>query len=327
MLKKNKIQCIDLLKKGPFFYEYLALILTNTNSKKKYCLRAMAKKSIISNKIDEEMVINELYIRSHIRHPFLINQIIAFQDYDTLFYITEYAPVYLMKSSIFQERLDMKTIKFYVAEIFIALQYLHSKNLIYTFLSPDNIKIGLDGHIKLDYAFCNSLEEDKTKISRYIEYSSVDYVLYNEFTKLNDFWSLGIVMFKMATGYTPFEGDGFESTVDKMITKNLEFPYFIKDQDFIHLVSLLLNKDKKTREAVVSNDAEIIKNHPFFTSIDWEVFNQKKTVAPYIPNIEESNFSKSPYLNMLYTSDFIVGDRDGYGNTFLDYNTVNYFDK
>lgn len=162
MLEKNEIQCIKLLKKGPFFHEYLVCIDGARKSQQKYQLRAMFKRSIVLNKVDEEMVLDELYIRSHIRHPFLVNQVIAFQDYDTLFYITEYAPVALLKSELLPRRFRMEAVKFYAAEIFLALRYLHSRNQTYTFLSPDNILLCQDGHIKLDYAFCNSLNESDT---------------------------------------------------------------------------------------------------------------------------------------------------------------------
>lgn len=327
MLKKSEIQCIDLIGKGPFFHEYLVSIHGNEEINKRYSLMVMSKKSIISNKVDEEMVMNELYIRSHIRHKFLINQIFAFQDYDTLFYMTEYAPIFLLKSNLFPKRLGMDAVKFYAAEIFLVLQYLHSKKQIYTFLSPENVKIGFDGHIKLDYKFCNCLVEDKEKILDHIEYTSIDYIIHHKFTEINDLWSLGIVMFKLATGYTPFEADSYENIVDQIITKNIEFPYFIKDKDFINLVSLLLSKDKNTRETIASNNAEIIQNHPFFFNIDWKALSEKKIEPPYIPDVKTNIPHKSPYLNMLYTSDFIVGDCDGYGNTFLNYNTINFFDK
>lgn len=132
------------------------------------------------------------------------------------------------------------------------------------------------------------------------------------------------MLFRLGVGYTPFGGSTFDETVDQILKNELEFPYFIQDQGFIDLVSLLLNKDGSIRLGLSLDDADIITNRQFFVEIDWKDLWDKKISPPHIPVTKDFVSSTAPYLNTLYTSDFIVGDKDGYGSTFLDYNTVNY---
>ena len=107
---ENDIKCDKILQNGPFFQE-----------------------------MDEEIVLNELLIRSNLRHPFLINQVCAFQDYDNLFYIYELAITKLMKNNLLPKKPHVDLIIFYADEIFSCLRHFHSKKQIYTFLTFDNI--------------------------------------------------------------------------------------------------------------------------------------------------------------------------------------------
>lgn len=328
MIDKKEIRCIQTLKKGPFFQEFLVYFDYENQSPKKLQLRAMTKRLIVQNKVDEEMVMHELYIRSHIRHPFLINQICAFQDYDNLFYIAEYAPLKLLKNSLLPRKFRIDVIKFYAAEILSCLRYLHSKNQVYTFVSPDNLMLADDGHIKLDYAFCNCLNETECDVLENIEYASLNYLTTNDFSMAGDYWSLGIILYQMALGYTPFGSETFDETLQAMQVFEIEFPDFI-DASLKDLISLLLNVNRSPGWLSSFEDTEILVNHPFFYDIDWCRLENRELEPPYIPGVvyPGTDVHNAPLLGTLYTSDFIVGDKDGYGQTFTDYNTVNFFKK
>jgi serine/threonine protein kinase len=322
MIDKKEIRCLRTLKNGPFFQEFLVCFDSSIPNKKRYSLRAMSKKLIVQNKVDEEMVINELYIRSNIRHPFLINQVCAFQDYDNLFYISEYAPIKLLKNDLLPRKFHSDVVRFYAAEIFSCIKYMHTKNQIYTFLSPDSILLGEDGHIKLDYSFCNCLNESEDDVLNNIEYASLDYLTKNEFSIAGDYWSLGIIVYLMAVGYTPFGSETFEETVYSMKKTQIEFPDFL-DSETIDFILLLLRK-KLVDGSAVQVTAENIARHPFFKNIDWKALESRQLHPPHIPSLVYSDFQNAPTLSALYTTDFIVGDKDGYGSIFSGYNTVNF---
>lgn len=324
MIDKKDIKCLQILKEGPFFQELLAYIESNDGKKFNFRIRAMYKQSIVRNKLDEEMVLNELKIRSNLRHPFLINQICAFQDYDNLFYITEYAPVKILDNDLIKVPFHPEVVRFYAAEIFLALDYLHRKGQIYTFLSPENIYIDSSGHIKLEYSFCNCLNETEDEVLRRIEYASMDYIMFRDFSMAGDFWSMGIVLYLMSIGYTPFGCETFEETVRGMKTEELEFPENV-DRDLADLVTKLTYKDAKKRLGATLEDSIIIMNHPYFKNIDWKLLESKRLPPPYIPTLN-LDYKNTPFLSTLFTSDYIFGNKDGYGDTFTKYNTT-YFMK
>jgi len=325
MIEKNEIRCLRTLKKGPFFTEYLVYFDYGGRPRQYMQLRAMSKGQIVTNKVDEEMVINELYIRSNLRHAFLVNQICAFQDYDTLFYLAEYAPLPLLRCSQLPKKFCLRAVRFYGAEILSCLRYLHSKGQIYTFLSPENILLDAEGHVKLSYSFCNSLNETDCEVLENIEYASLDFLTSGDFSEAGDYWSLGIVLYKIAFGYTLFGSETFDETLNAMQKLDIEFPDDA-DPDLVDLIKLLLNSTHASGWLSEPGDAEILTGHPFFTGIDWRELGQKMLVPPYLPRLEYSaaELYSAPLLSTLYTVDFIVGDKDGYGQTFSCYNTVNY---
>lgn len=324
MIDKNEIFCLKIIEKGPFFEEYLvckqsSILLTKTY----FSLRTMKKSLIAQNNNDEELVMFELMIRTNLRHPFLINQVCAFQDYDNLYYMTEYAPIKLLKSNMLPKNFSLPATKFYVAEIFLCLRYIHSKKQTYTFLCPENIFLCPDGHVKLDYSFCNCLEYNNNGINHNIEFVSLDYIENNTFTYLSDFWSMGIVLYLMVFGFTPFSGKDAEDVITKII-KNKPYISEFTDSYTSDLISLLLNRSNFHNRPSCKELEDRIMAHPFFHEIDWELLEKKQIKPPYSIEIPDYDLNLFPKLSSLYTSDFIVGDKDGYGKIFSKYNTVHF---
>lgn len=324
MIYKNEIICLKLLEKGPFFDEHLILFSFENVKSPKLSLRAMKKSLITLSSLDEKMVMYELEIRTNIRHPFLVNQVFAFQDYDYLYYITEYAPVQILRSDILPKKFSLEMVRFYAAEIFSCLRYLHSKRQNYTFLCPKNLLLGADGHIKLNYSFCNCLEYSMEELIENVEYSSYDYLKNKRFSYLSDYWSLGLVVYEMTMGYTPFA----EPCLNKIICEMQKCEPEITDmvdpilKDFI---LLLLDKELETKYPKCSLLEKAIETHPFFSQIDFKRLEQKGYEPPIIIKIPEYDLKDSPKLDALYTTDFIGGDlTDGYGRIFSSYYTVNF---
>ncbi|KAI4290914.1 ribosomal protein S6 kinase beta [Pancytospora philotis] len=325
MIEKSRVRCVKTINTGPFFKCFLVYLDYASCPEQLYQLRAMSKKLIVTNKADEDMVLHELYIRSHVRHPFLANQICAFQDYDNLFYVSEHAPVHLLKSEQLPRLFDMRAIRFYAAEMMLCLRYLHSKSLVYTYLSPDNIMLDERGHIKLGYAFCNSLNGSEYEVLENIEYASLEYLVRGDFSIAGDYWSLGIVLYRMAFGYTPFGSESFDETLKAMQGMEIEFPDYA-DRAFRDLVSRLLNLAREPGWLSSAADAGVLFAHPFFDGIDWDKLERREVEPPYAVKVSQSAALRStaPSLSTLYTSDFIVGDKDGYGQTFQNYSTVTF---
>ena len=193
---------------------------------------------------DIEYAQNERHIMSSFKHPFIVHLRYAFQSSTELFYVMEYVP----GGEIFTRlgrvgTLPEASVKFYTSEILLALDYLHSNNIIYRDLKPDNILIHKDGHIKLaDFGLCKILkascwsscsdtspDEDeecaKNGYHRRLEvpeiatesecattrsccgtlvYMAPEVVEKQAYGRSADFWSLGVVVYDMLVGHPPF---------------------------------------------------------------------------------------------------------------------------
>lgn len=326
MIEKSDVICLKLLGKGSFFEEYLVCIDSAIVKQPKFKLRAMRKPLIALNKTDEDIVMFELMIRSSIRHPFLNNQICAFQDYNNLYYVTEYAPILLLDSNIIPKKVSNEIAKFYAAEMFLCLKYLHTKKQNYTFLSKKNVFLSADGHIKLEYAFCNCIECSSNGILDDLEYLCPDYLENHRFSHISDYWSLGIVIYQLLHGYPPFTGNSAEFTIAEIKRCTPAFGNDI-DQDAQSIISLLLDRAIFDKYPTCEELENAIQLHAFFSNVDWKMLENKEYEPPFLIRIPEYNISSSPKLSTLYTSDFIVPGKDGYGNIFANYNTIHYLNK
>lgn len=325
MFIKSDIICLKLLRKGPFYEEHLVCAGLNAPKPPKFLLRAMRKTAITLNEDDEKMVMIELMIRSKLRHPFLVNQISALQDYNYLYYLSDYAPTTLLKSNILPKKFTLEATKFYIAEIFLCLKYLHSKGQNYAFLSPRNIFVSADGHIKLDFSFCNCIE-NSGNIMCNIEYLSLDYLENHRFGYISDYWSLGIVMYQMLHGYTPFLSTSRDLTIAEM-KKCKPIAQVPVDKETQNMLYMLIDRYMESKYPTCEEFEEAVMKHKYFEDIDWELLEKKRCEPPYVINIPEYDLQAAPKLNVLYTSDYLGCEKDGYGGIFRGYNTVHFLER
>ena len=184
--------------------------------------------------------------------------------------------------------------RFYIAELLTALESLHELNVIYRDLKPENILLDYQGHIALcDFGLCklNMSNDDKTNtFCGTPEYLAPELLLNQGYTRSVDWWTLGTLLYEMLTGLPPFYDSDVPTMYKKILQNPLRFPPFLENTDAQDLLIKLLQKDPQYR----LNDAQAIKNHPFFKDIDWNKLLNKSYLPPFKPNVE----------NLLDTSNF-----------------------
>lgn len=339
MLGKNDLLCLKFLRRGVFCDE---IIVTQTNAavRSLFYLKAIKKSRIASNSVDYNMVMTELMIRSNIRHPFILNQIMVLQDFDYLFHLSEYAPAQLMDSRILPSLFSPIQLRFYAIEIFMGLKYLHSKHHIYTYLSPQNILLDKNGHVKLNYSFCNSLWDKGFKYHEEFLYVPPEYFQEGKFSMFSDYWSLGNILYKLLNGYNFFEIDSLTEEEKKIDNPNDFFRVFknktrraevtfrnTDDPDLVDFITFLLTTDLKAKFKDIDELERTIENHPIFSTFDKEKLLNRTEVAPFNFKLPVFELKKSPLLGSVFTNDFIDGTRDGYGFTFKRYTSTAFLKK
>jgi serum/glucocorticoid-regulated kinase 2 len=178
-----------------------------------------------------------------------------------------------------------------------ALECLHEYNVIYRDLKPENILLDYTGHIALcDFGLCKLNMEGDERTNTFCgtpEYLAPELLLGQGYTKVVDWWTLGVLFYEMLTGLPPFYDTDTNEMYRKILSDPLRFPEYM-DREAKSLLQGLLERNPERRLGV--NGAAEIKAHPFFAQIDWKRLLNKKYAAPFRPAVhsatDTSNFDQ-----------------------------------
>ncbi|KAJ3122541.1 camp-dependent protein kinase catalytic subunit [Nowakowskiella sp. JEL0407] len=260
------------------------LIRLRTSGGRYFALKAIKKADVVKVK-QEKQVMNEKNILKEIKFPFIVELYSTFQDSYHLYMVMEYVAggdlfSYLRKVKRFSEEDG----RFYVCEVLVALAYLHSENVIYRDLKPENILLDTTGHIKVaDFGFAKRITNTTTSFCGTPDYIAVELVLSRPYTKSVDWWSLGVLVFELISGKTPFGDETSERVYENIATGKIKWNPYIKGYCKV-LIKSLLEPDSKDRLGHPNRGgAEEIKNHAWFKPISWSKVEARQTIPPYIP--------------------------------------------
>ncbi|XP_058805393.1 ribosomal protein S6 kinase beta-1-like [Phymastichus coffea] len=258
-----------------------------------FAMKVLRKASIIRNQKDTAHTKAERNILEAVKHPFIVDLMYAFQTGGKLYLILEYLCggelfTYLDREGIFLE----DTACFYLSEIIVALQHLHTQGIIYRDLKPENILLDREGHVKLtDFGLCKEHIEDDALTHTFcgtIEYMAPEILTRNGHGKAVDWWSLGALMFDMLTGVPPFTGSDRRKTIDKILRGKLNLPQYLTT-DARDLIRKLLKRQVPQRLGAGSDDAEPIRKHSFFSHLNWQDVTARRLVPPFKPSLKSAD--------------------------------------
>ena len=195
-------------------------------------------------------------------------------------------------------------VKFYGAQIAIALQYLHEYGIAYRDLKPENILIDEDGYIKL-CDFGASIHFQGTKKEKTFagspEYASPEMIAHEGHNMMSDWWSFGILIYELLYGITPFFNKDKNRMFELIEIAELKFPKTIKIGDTIkpikvsdeakNVITKLLEKNPGSR--LGKNGLKEIKVHPFFGNLNFEMIKNKKLKSPFKPIIDNDDLTNN----------------------------------
>lgn len=257
------------------------------------------KKSVIVKREQLEHTITERRVLQKASHPFLIRMHFAFQTEKNLYMVLDFAPggelfFHLSRLGFFHE----DHVRFYAAEIVSALGFVHSLGVMYRDLKPENILLSAKGNVCLtDFGLAKELSfEDRTNtFCGTPEYIAPEILEGEGYGKAVDWWSLGTLMYEMMTGLPPFFSDSVHQMYELILTADVMFPDYISPeaQD---LLRKLLNRDPDRRLGGGEADAEEIKAHPFFASVNWDDLENLRVPPPFVPEL--SSDTDTRYFEM-----------------------------
>ncbi|KAM5256053.1 LOW QUALITY PROTEIN: protein kinase C iota type-like [Ctenodactylus gundi] len=202
---------------------YAKVLLVRLKKKKTDRIYAMkvVKKEVVNNDEDIDWVQTEKHVFEQAsNHPFLVGLHSCFQTESRLFFVTEYVNRgYLMFHMQRQRKLPEENARFYSAEISLALNYLHDQGIIYTDLKLDNVLLDSEGHIKLtDYGMCKEGLWPGDIISTFCgtpDYMAPEILRGEDYGFSVDWRALGVLIFEMMAGRSPFDTAGSSDNPDQ----------------------------------------------------------------------------------------------------------------
>jgi len=280
---------------------YAKVLMVELKSTKRIYAMKVIKKELVTDDEDIDWVQTEKHVfETASNHPFLVGLHSCFQTASRLFFVIEFVRGGdLMFHMQRQRRLPEEHARFYSAEICLALNYLHERGIIYRDLKLDNVLLDHEGHIKLtDYGMCKEGIRTGDTTSTFCgtpNYIAPEILRAEDYGFSVDWWALGVLLYEMLAGRSPFDIVGAtdnpdQNTEDYLFQVILEKTIRIPRSLSVKAASILkgfLNKNPADRLGCNREHGFMeIMTHPFFKTIEWELLEQKQIPPPYRPRLE-----------------------------------------
>ncbi|GFF94553.1 cAMP-dependent protein kinase type 2 [Aspergillus udagawae] len=261
-----------------------------------YAIKVLKKAQVVKMK-QVEHTNDERRMLNRVRHPFLITLWGTWQDARNLYMVMDFVEggelFSLLRKS---QRFPNPVAKFYAAEVTLALEYLHSQQIIYRDLKPENLLLDRHGHLKItDFGFAKEVPDITWTLCGTPDYLAPEVVSSKGYNKSVDWWSLGILIFEMLCGFTPFWDSGSPVKIyENILRGRVKYPPYLHP-DAVDLLSQLITADLTKRLGNLHGGSEDVKNHPWFAEVTWDRLARKDIDAPYVPPIRGGQGDASQY--------------------------------
>ena len=297
----------------------------NINSNEILILKSLNKKEI--NRLKQlKNIETEINLTSYIDSPFVQKIIFSFQDSEFIYVVEEYCTGGNLKWHINLALFEEQEARFYIAELILAIEQMHKKNIVFKNLSSDKILINKDNHIQLmNYGLIQSKIEKKDKKDNIISslppidnsfFGKQDDFISNEISsildddKIVDIYGIGVVLYELVCGTKPFYLKENMTLFGEELDKNklMINDYFSKGLK--HLLNKLLSKDKNDK----FESLDEVKKHHFFKNIDW-IKLANRQIVPQIDLVK----NRKDNCNKIGFRKKLKNEKNDY---YLDFNII-----
>uniref|UniRef100_A0A673CM53 protein kinase C n=1 Tax=Sphaeramia orbicularis TaxID=375764 RepID=A0A673CM53_9TELE len=256
-----------------------------------YAIKALKKGDIVARDEVESLMcekrIFETVNGSH--HPFLVNLFACFQTPEHVCFVMEYTAGGDLMMHIHADVFSEPRAVFYSACVVLGLQFLHDHKIVYRDLKLDNLLLDTEGFVKIaDFGLCKEGMGYGDRTSTFCgtpEFLAPEVLTDTSYTRAVDWWGLGVLIYEMLVGESPFPGDDEEEVFDSIVNDEVRYPRFLSTEA-IGIMRRLLRRNPERRLGSGEKDAEDVKKQPFFRGVDWEGLLQKKVAPPFVPTIK-----------------------------------------
>jgi len=331
---RTSIDDFEILKpisRGAFGRVFLAKKRTTGDL---FAIKVLRKADMI-RKNAVESILAERNILISVRNPFVVRFFYSFTCRENLYLVMEYlngGDLYSLLRNL--GCLDEEMARVYIAEVVLALEYLHTLHVVHRDLKPDNLLIAHDGHIKLtdfglskvglinstddlsgpavsgtmllgedEDSLCATEQSDqrerrqKRSAVGTPDYLAPEILLGTGHAETADWWSVGIILFELLTGIPPFNAEHPQTIFDNILNRKIPWPDVPEEMSYeaMDLIDKLLTEDPNQR--LGAKGAAEVKRHPFFKDINWDTLQRQK--AAFVPTSDgalDTSYFTSRYM-------------------------------
>ena len=302
----NSNQYQLVLKPSKSMFEFLYVIgrggfgkvwsVRYKKSHAKFALKEMSKVKIIDRK-SEKSIKNEREFLSKLHHPFMVNMICSFQDYDNLYLVMDLLTGGDLRYHIcHKKQFNEDQSRFFSSCILLGLEYIHSNNIIHRDIKPENLVLDEKGYVRItDFGVAKkNLNDNSSETSGTPGYMAPEVLCARNHSFPVDFFALGVIIYEFMNGYRPYLGRNRKEIKEAVLAKQVHVhrkQLFENGWSFesCDLINKLLYRKQEKR--LGCNGIKDIKQHPWFKSINWEELYNKNLTSPFLPK-EGDNFDK-----------------------------------
>ncbi|XP_015172635.1 PREDICTED: uncharacterized protein LOC107064455 [Polistes dominula] len=277
------------------------LVTLKNDPDKSFALKKLKKKVMVDQQ-QQEHVLNEKHIMQACDSPFICKLYQTYKDSKYVYFLMEICLGGDVWTTLQKRRFfDDATAQFMVGCVVEALDHLHSLNIVYRDLKPENLMLDSRGYLKLvDFGFSKKIGPAKTwTFAGTPEYVAPEIILNKGHDRAVDYWALGILTHELLIGKPPFRAADHMTTYNKIL-KGIEVVGIpnVVNKNANHFIKKLLRHSASERLGYLRNGIQDIRDHKWFSGFNWQALQRLALPAPIVPTvrnrIDTRNFERYP---------------------------------
>lgn len=232
-------------------------------------------------------------------HPLIVELVSSMQDRNCLYLLQEF----INGGDLFHRLYNIEgvfpsaTARYYAACVTLMLEKLHSMTILYRDLKPENLLLNAQGVLKMvDFGMAKKVIGRTYTLCGTPEYMAPEVIHSVGHSKGVDYWALGVLIFEMICGDSPFEdpNNNHLNVYKNIELGKLNIPHWLEDKNGIDLIRRLLVKSQTKRLGCLKGGANDIKKHAWFETTSFENILNGTAKPPIVPvmknDLDTSNF-------------------------------------